>query len=212
MKYCVILFLSSLLALAELSYSEEGKEYYPAPGTWVKQLELDGLPDWRKKIILESLRVRSEQVWPKYVFGSADPNKGGFDCSGAIYHILKRAGYSPARTSSDQYLWVKEHGKLYSVPKNAKSLEDKAFRNLTPGDLVFWSGTYTPTDGRKTSVTHVGMYLGKLKGYAKPVMICASKGRYFDGKRRDGYGLYDFKLPSKTSKSKIVAYGALHKP
>lgn len=212
MKPLIVLLLTTFLALAELSYTEDGKEYYPAPGTWMQQLELNGIPEWRKKIILESLQVRSEQTWPKYIFGSADPNKGGFDCSGAMYHVLKRAGYTPARTSSDQYLWIKERGKLYQVSQKAKSLKDKAFKHLTPGDLVFWSGTYSPTDGRKIPVTHVGMYLGTIKGYPSPVMICASKGRYFDGKRRDGYGLYDFKLPSATSKSKIVAYGSLHKP
>jgi len=207
----ILLLLTSLLSLscADQSYTEDGKEYLPAPGVSLDQLALENLPPWRTQIIAEALKVRSESTWPKYVFGSASPSKGGFDCSGAIYYTLRRLGYQPERTSSNQYLWLAKQGRISSVSPGVDSLAHPDFQHLLPGDLVFWSGTYEPTDGRTIPVTHVGMYLGQLKGYHRPVMICASKGRYFNGKRRDGFGLYDFKLPSSKSRSKIVAYGAI---
>ena len=211
MKVIATIILSMLFVSAQLTYTEDEKKYHSAPGTEIKHLDIKELSKARLKVIDESLKVRMETRWPRYVFGSADPQKGGFDCSGALYYVLRRAGYGDVpRTSSDQYLWVKDKGKLRHVSKKATTLEHRDFRHLKPGDFVFWSGTYKPTDGRKTSITHIGLYLGKHAGYDKPVMICASKGRYFAGHRQDGYGIYDFKVPSEKSKSKIVAYGSLH--
>jgi len=195
------------------SYTDtDGKEYHPAPNIEVSALTgYADLPLWRQEVIREALEVRAECEWPRYLFGSADPAKGGFDCSGAMYYLLRRAGYAPARSSAGQYLWLEEQGTLHRVPNGTTSLDAAAFAELQPGDLVFWSGTYEPTDGRTVPVTHVGMYLGGLTDYHRPVMMCASKGRSFRGKRGDGFGIYDFKLPSPTSRTKIVAYGAVQK-
>ncbi len=198
-----------LQSCAEDKYTEDGKDYLPAPSIAIEQLDLEDIAPWRQNVINEALKVRDESHWPKYLFGSADPTQGGFDCSGAMYYVLKRMGYSPKRTSSNQYLWLAKEGRVYQVTPQADSLQHQDFSHLQPGDLVFWSGTYAPTDGRTVKVTHVGMYLGHQQGYHRPVMICASKGRYYNGARRDGYGLYDFKLPSAKSRSKIVAYGSL---
>jgi|TARA_B110000908_G_scaffold133745_1_gene157829 hypothetical protein len=85
-------------------------------------------------------------------------------------------------------------------------LDDKAFKKLTPGDMMFWSGTYVPTDGRTVKITHVSLYLGQEKD-GWHVMIGASKGRSYRGKKGDGYGVYDFRLPSKASKSRFVGFG-----
>ena len=62
----------------------------------------------------------------------------GFDCSGYVYYILKNMGYSPNRTAADQY----KMGTYVSK------------KNLQPGDLVFFAGTY------KSGISHVGIYLG----------------------------------------------------
>ena len=64
--------------------------------------------------------------------------KKGFDCSGYVYYILKTMGYSPNRTAADQY-------KMGSYVSK---------KNLQPGDLVFFAGTY------KSGISHVGIYLG----------------------------------------------------
>ena len=62
----------------------------------------------------------------------------GFDCSGFVYYVMKELGYAPNRTSSDQY----KMGTYVSK------------KNLKPGDLVFFAGTY------KSGISHVGIYIG----------------------------------------------------
>ena len=62
----------------------------------------------------------------------------GFDCSGFVHYVLKNLGYSPNRTAADQY----RMGSYVSK------------KNLQPGDLVFFAGTY------KAGISHVGIYLG----------------------------------------------------
>lgn len=70
-----------------------------------------------------------------YVYGGASPS--GFDCSGFVYYVLKRVGYSPNRTPASQY----QQG----------TYVDKS--NLKVGDLVFFSSN-------ATTITHVGIYSG----------------------------------------------------
>ncbi|YCM43662.1 hypothetical protein V2O64_20360 [Verrucomicrobiaceae bacterium 227] len=120
---------------------------------------------------------------------------------------LERA-FDPARTSSGQYLWVREAGNLTRVKAGVTDVEDPVFEKLLPGDLVFWSGTYVPTDGRKVKVTHVGIYLGTEKKDGRPVMACSTNGRSYRGRQSNGFGVYDFRVPSKKSKSKLIAFGA----
>jgi cell wall-associated NlpC family hydrolase len=78
---------------------------------------------------------------------------------------------------------------------------------LKPGDLLFWSGTYEPTDGRKANITHVAIYLGREGKDKRPVMINATDGRSYRGKQANGYGVYDFYLPKEGSKSIFVGFG-----
>lgn len=87
-----------------------------------------------------------------------------------------------------------------------QSLDSQIFKKLTGGDLLFWSGTYTPTDGRSVKITHVSLYLGQEKN-GRHVMIGATKGRSYRGKKGDGYGVYGFRLPRKSSKSHFVGFG-----
>ena len=161
----------------------------------------------RRKLINNALLTAKDHGWLKYKFGSADPAKGGFDCSGAMYYVLRHSGLKPRRTSAGQYLWIKEAGNLTEVGPSADSLTDKVFADLEPGDLLFWTGTYTPRDGRKVPITHVSMYLGRAKTDGRHLMIGSSSGRSYRGKRQNGYGVFDFRLPSKKSKSKFVGYG-----
>ena len=130
-----------------------------------------------------------------YTYGSADPASGGMDCSGFIYYVLSNAGYKDVpRQSSDQYLWVRKNGNFHSVlSRNADTFE---LEELRPGDLMFWSGTYKVD--RDVPVTHVMIYLGKEKGTNKPVMVGASDGRSYNGERRFGVSVFDFKLPNGT--------------
>ena len=143
----------------------------------------------------------------KYLYGSADPSRGGFDCSGSVFYLLKKSDIDPPRTSAGQFDWIKKAGNLTEIPAGTTSLDNPIFAKLKPGDLLFWSGTYTPTDGRKTKITHVQIYLGKEKKDSLPVMIGSSDGRSYRGSQRTGFGVYDFKLPGPTSKSRFVGYG-----
>ena len=160
----------------------------------------------RKTLIKTALELARESKLDQYIFGSADPGQGGFDCSGSMFYLLKRVELEPPRTSSDQYEWIKESGNLVQVPDEARDLDHPAFAKLQPGDLIFWSGTYQPTDGRTNNITHVQMYLGREKD-GRAVMIGSTDGRSYRGVARCGFGVYDLRVPKATSKSRLVGYG-----
>lgn len=155
-----------------------------------------------KLALEETAKVKLRQ----YVFGSHDPARGGFDCSGSIFYLLRKVDLVPARSSAGQFEWLKKAGEIHSVPAGVASLKDQSFDDLQPGDLLFWTGTYAPKDGRPNKITHLQMYLGIEKGHG-PVMVGSTDGRSYRGIARCGFGVFDFKLPRKTSKSRIAGYG-----
>lgn len=172
--------------------------------------ELRGFPDLsedRRKLIEAAIKTGREVAGMPYLYGGNGPADGGFDCSGAIYYVLRKVGLKPPRTSSDQFLWVKEHSEMHLVANTAADTDDKSLSHLKPGDLVFWSGTYEPKDGRLVKITHVAIFLGFEKKDGRAVMINATDGRSYRGKRGNGFGVYDFRVPRKGSKSRMVGYG-----
>jgi peptidoglycan DL-endopeptidase CwlO len=131
-----------------------------------------------------------------YKYGSADPAEGGMDCSGFIYYVLSNAGYKDVpRDSSAQYVWVRKNSDFHAVL--SRSGDSFELKDLKPGDLMFWSGTYR-TD-RDIPITHVMIYLGREKSTGKPVMVGATDGRGYDGIPRFGVSVFDFKMPSGKS-------------
>ncbi|WP_227394362.1 C40 family peptidase [Jeotgalibacillus aurantiacus] len=70
-----------------------------------------------------------------YAWGGSSPD--GFDCSGFIYYVFQKAGFSVTRTNA--------------VGMHARSFEVSAPQ---PGDLVFFENTY------RSGISHVGIYLG----------------------------------------------------
>ena len=168
----------------------------------------DELPEGRRKLIEAALKAGGEEAGMPYKYGGNGAESGGFDCSGAMYHVLRKADLKPPRTSSDQYLWVREHSRLHPVSLGAVDTEHGSFSNLKPGDLVFWSGTYEPTDGRLTKITHVALFLGHERKDGRAVMVNATNGRTYRGAKVDGYGVCDFRVPGKGGKSRMVGYGA----
>src|SRR6266404_2815367 len=95
-----------------------------------------------------------------YKYGSADPSAGGMDCSGFVYYVLKQNGLGDVpRDSSQQYVWLRRSGKFEPV----LSRKDDSFEmeNLKPGDLLFWTGTYSIE--RDPPITHAMIYLGREK-------------------------------------------------
>lgn len=140
-----------------------------------------------------------------YLYGSHEPNKGGMDCSGSVYHVLRFQGLKDVPRQSDEMCnWVEKKTQLHLTP-TATAFDHAEFADLKPGDLLFWTNT-TETK-RKLPVTHVMIYLGKLKKNGKRVVFGASDGRSYEGQRRSGVSVFDFHLPKAESSSKFYGYG-----
>lgn len=112
-------------AIAELTYTETEPVAMAAPGGYYA-------PVSGARILADAQKY----IGTPYVFGGASPS--GFDCSGLVFYVLSQMGYSSYRTAADQY----QMGT--SVKKS----------DLRPGDLVFFSNTYT------SGISHVGIYAG----------------------------------------------------
>jgi len=147
-----------------------------------------------------------------YTYGSADPGQGGMDCSGAMYYLLRSQGFDEVpRDSSGQYVWARKAGPFFAVV--SKSAESFEFRDLSPGDLLFWTGTYTT--GREIPISHVMLYLGTEKKTKKRIMFGSSDGRSYAGVQRWGVSVFDFKMPTadpanpEKAKVDFVGYGRI---
>jgi peptidoglycan DL-endopeptidase CwlO len=172
--------------------AKDVKDVAPVVALAPEQLAgFDDQPPKVQALIRGSLALTQRNL--NYRYGSADPDSGGMDCSGFIYYVLKQAGFDDIpRQSSDQYLWVRKKSDFQAVmSRNRDTFELAALR---PGDLLFWSGTYRTE--REVPITHVMIYLGKEKRSGKPVMVGASDGRSYEGKRRYGVSVFDFRLPN----------------
>jgi len=131
-----------------------------------------------------------------YKYGSADPSAGGMDCSGFVYYVLKQNGVGDVpRDSSQQYVWLRRIGKFEPV----LSRKDDSFEmeNLKPGDLLFWTGTYSIE--RDPPITHAMIYLGREKKSGARVMVGASDGRIYQGQSRNGVSVFDFKVERRNT-------------
>jgi len=64
---------------------------------------------------------------------------------------------------------------------------------LKPGDLLFWTGTYSIQ--RDPPITHAMIYLGREKKTGMRVMVGASDGRTYQSQQRFGVSVFDFKMP-----------------
>lgn len=170
--------------------------------------EFATLSPLRQKLINAALQGAKAGLDKKYLFGGQSP-KEGFDCSGAMYFTLEACGYDAPRSSAAQYIWLRDAGNITKITDKIEKIDDPIFAKLAPGDLLFWSGTYVPTDERTVKITHVGMYLGTEKKDGHQVMVCSTEGRSYRGTQASGFGVYDFKLPSAKSRSKLVAFGSI---
>ena len=165
------------------------------------------LPETRRTLIQTALKAIGEVAGMPYLYGGNGAADGGFDCSGALHHVLRKAGLKPPRTSADQFLWIRKNSKLHPVPSAARDISHESFAALRPGDLLFWTGTYQPDDARLVKITHVAMFLGYEEKDGRPVMINATNGRSYRGQKVNGYGICDFRVPKADSKSRLVGYG-----
>jgi cell wall-associated NlpC family hydrolase len=163
---------------------------------------LDKEPSAVRKLVTAALDLDKMNL--SYKFASADPGLGGMDCSGTVHYLLKRHGIKDTPRQSDEiYRWVWESGRFHAV--NGHKTDSWEFAHLQPGDLLFWCGTYEVGD-RDPPVSHVMVYLGRTAA-GHPLMFGASEGRRYQGKKRNGVGLFDFELPSPSSSSRFLGYG-----
>ena len=161
-----------------------------------------------RQILISALDLTTQNLTYKY--GSADPANGGMDCSGFVYFVLKQNGVADVpRDSSEQYSWLRRARRFEAVlsqKDNSFELED-----LKPGDLLFWTGTYSIE--RDPPITHAMIYLGREKKNGKRVMVGASDGRVYEGESRWGVSVFDFKIErsARSEESKLrptfVGYG-----
>jgi cell wall-associated NlpC family hydrolase len=170
-----------------------GAEKRGAPNVTLLPDQISGYDNYPPKVrqILDAgLELTKQNLG--YTYGSADPANGGMDCSGFIYYLLTENGFKDVpRDSSQQYVWVRKAGDFNAVlSRHEDTFELDA---LKPGDLLFWSGTYSID--RDPPITHTMIYLGREKRTKKRVMIGSSDGRTYDGKQRFGVSVFDFKMP-----------------
>ena len=133
----------------------------------------------------------------EYKYGSADPASGGMDCSGFVFYVLTQNGVRDVpRDSSQQYVWLRKAGTFKAV--NSRHDDTFEIDELVPGDLLFWTGTYSIE--RDPPITHAMIYLGRKKGSNQRIMVGASDGRTYEGESRYGVSVFDFKI-SRTAKT-----------
>ena len=206
---CLIPFLLLMLPLSGFGQSADSVlgldiKTRPARIKVAELAEFATLPDAPKQLIETALGVAWEAPWLPYLVGSSDPANGGFDCSGAMYFVMRKAGYNPPRSSGAQMEWLKKNGRLHVIPNDARDLKHASFAALKPGDLLFWARTSPEGEIR---VHHVEMFLGTEKKDGRPVMIGSTDGRSYRGQKANGYGVHDFRVPKTESKSKLIGYG-----
>src|SRR5438874_7386829 len=186
----------------------------PAPNATLSSAEIAGYesypPEVRKMIDL-ALSLTSQNL--DYKYGSADPANGGMDCSGFVYYVLNQNGVAPyvPDDSRDQYIWLRSAGTFEPVVSGT----DDSFelKELKPGDLLFWSGTYSIE--RDPPITHAMIYLGREKKTGGRVMVGASDGRTYQGQQRFGVSVFEFKIPQTENseayegreRSRFIGYG-----
>ena len=161
-------------------------------GATIPPNEISGIENYSpvvRKIIDTGLGLTSRSL--SYKYGSADPSNGGMDCSGFIYYVLTQEGVEDVpRDASGQYAWVRKAGNFQAVL--SRSDDTFELKDLKPGDLLFWSGTYDVE--KDPPVTHTMIYLGREKETNARIMVGASDGRTFHGKSRFGVGVFDFRV------------------
>lgn len=143
-----------------------------------------------------------------------DTGSRTMDCSNTASYLLERTrNISLPRTASDQYIYVRQNGRLKRAGGLFGGVPDTAWwtKRLRPGDLLFWEHTYKPK--RKPPVTHVMVYLGRDQG-GIPLMVGAQNSRgvnIYKLQPRASYGGHGGFLGLFRKKGKLVAYGRLGK-
>lgn len=179
----------------------------PLPGEFApSDLEgIDKMPTRVRAVIERASELSKKRLG--YQYGSADPAAGGMDCSGTIFCLLREAGVADVPRQSDAiYRWVWQGSRVYPVIGRSENTFE--LERLLPGDLLFWTGTYSVE--REVPITHVMLYLGTRVSDRRRVMFGASDGRTYQGTSCFGVGVFDFLEPrSGSGTARFVGYGPI---
>ncbi|PIZ04489.1 MAG: hydrolase [Gammaproteobacteria bacterium CG_4_10_14_0_8_um_filter_38_16] len=191
----IILFVSlSIASCAHRAITQ------PVPIAYLAHYRND--PENVKQVISKASALSKEHLG--YQFGSDNPATGAMDCSGVIYYLLKEIkDISIPRDSYQMYFWLLRNGKIHYVTN--EHFNSYQFHALRPGDLLFWTGTFQTN--RRPPITHVMLYLGKNKK-GEPLMFGSSNGIY-KNKEIFGVSVFNFTLPTKYERDRLVAYGCI---
>lgn len=171
-------------------------------------VEFGSQPAAVKRLLESALELSRRNL--VYLYGSDDPANGGMDCSGFVHYLLRQHGFTNSgRDSSSQYVWVRRAREFRAVV--SRSSDSFELGELLPGDLLFWTGTYTVI--RDPPITHVMIYLGTEKATGARVMVGSSDGRTYRGRKRNGVSVFDFTLPRASGgvepRATFVGYGRI---
>ncbi|MFE4604443.1 C40 family peptidase, partial [Kitasatospora indigofera] len=97
----------------------------------------DGPGVWSAQGAEAAIAFARSKIGLPYIWGGEGP--AGYDCSGLTMMAWRTGGRRITHFAADQY--------AESTPVT--------YRQLRPGDLVFWSDT-----GRAADIHHVGLYIG----------------------------------------------------
>ena len=161
-----------------------------------------------RKLIANGLDLTNRAL--AYKYASADPANGGLDCSGFIYYVLTKSGFNNVpRDARDQYTWVRKAGNFQAVLGH----NDDTFEldGLRPGDLLFWANASGAS--HEPDITQIMIYIGREKATNQRLMIGASEHGTYNGQKKSGVGVFEFKLGAADSgsdeetSSVFVGYG-----
>ncbi len=203
--FCLVLFCAAMsLTRAAEPVTPAAKTATIAPGGLK---ELGAAPAEVQAMLRYALELTAKGL--PYKTGSGDPANGGTDCSGFVWHVLQKHGHTDAPRQSDgMYEWTWKAGTFRAC--NGVSMETFEFKDLRPGDLLFWvNSTKDGKTDRDPPVTHVMIYLGRRKSDGQPVCAGASDGRSYDGQRMSGISVFDFRLPRPESPSRFIGYARI---
>jgi hypothetical protein len=202
----VVLILLGVMFASVMHLAEAGNRLPVAITQPIPIAQLVEYPTYSPAVRALILKAQLlSQMKLTYLYGSSDPKNKGMDCSGTIYYLLNQMKINHVPRQSDELLtWVEDNKKLYRVNHNDFSSPD--FSNLNPGDLLFWSGTYSTH--RRSGISHVMLYLGKNKNGDR-LIFGSSDGRTYQGKKMWGVSVFDFLLPNGAGPQRFVGYGRI---
>lgn len=168
----------------------------PSPESESEPQETPDGPTLRK---LREEAHRLANLGLTYKFGADDPEDGGMDCSASMQYLLEKIGIEGVpRTSYDQYYWLRRKNLIRDV--SGRRASKKLYEKLSPGDLIFWGGTWN--SGHK--VSHVMIYLG-YNPEEEIHYVFGARGRTSKGLLGNGVDVFEL----DPDRGRLVAHGKI---